>query len=119
MVCAPWGSGDRFRETPQCVSPCIAFVPHEPLQDTDSAWFGACGSQLQSTSNRRHAGEAVIGEEASKLEIGIDPGFGTTKEFENQVVAEDDGRVTLLCPDDARLDRTRTTAQIVECRRAK
>ena len=47
--------------------------------------------------------EAVLGEEAQQLELGIDPGLEPSEDLEDQLFVEHDRRVRLLGTDRARL----------------
>ena len=49
--------------------------------------------------------EAVLGQEAQQLELGVDPGLEPAEDLQDQLLVEDDRRVRLLRADRARLSQ--------------
>ena len=95
------GSGDRaiqiLAELIERMPPGVTLVGYVSLQDADS---GALAS-LRSIFDRSCKGWSMrkpdpFGQKISDFEIRIDSLFSATEEFQYELIAEDDGRITLF-----------------------
>src|SRR5262249_29247494 len=92
-------------EAPQLIeriTPCVALIWHESLEDGQRARLFVIGPVLDSPGQlRRMQKLEPIGEVASDLKVGVGAGFQAAEQLENETVAEDGGAVGLLDVADA------------------
>src|ERR1035437_9562773 len=89
----------KWREGFQREAPCVSFIRHKLLQNTLHHLLSIAGKVLQRTRQGWNIGErSFFSDELADLKIRIDAFLNSSKEFEDQMMAINNGTVALLCP---------------------
>src|SRR5439155_22808706 len=83
--------------------PAVEPAADELLQDPERGGERPARARVPA-AERRDVREAVLGEEAEHLELGVDAWLEPPEHFEDELVVEDDRRVRLLGADRPRFD---------------
>ena len=82
--------------------PAVLPVAHELLENPERRVQRAAGVRVPA-AERRDVREAALGEEAQRLELGVDARLEPAEDLEDELVVEDERRVRLLAAHGSRL----------------